>query len=106
MFMFQIQEVERKINKISGAFLAEVSNLFGKNTTLFFVGEGIPEPLLAQIEKNHKGEAKEATFEMLREWKKQKGQAATIADLRTAIQKSSHVIVNLHEFDQIVLRLN
>ncbi|XP_060600061.1 uncharacterized protein LOC132753594 [Ruditapes philippinarum] len=107
-FSTHIQKVERKIkNKtISSAFLAEVSNLFGKNTTLFFVGEGIPEPLLAQIEKNHKGEAKEATFEMLMEWKNQKGQAATIADLRTAIQKSSHVIVNLHEFDQIVLRLN
>ncbi|XP_053402453.1 uncharacterized protein LOC123548393 [Mercenaria mercenaria] len=101
-FSSKVKEIETEMSrKMSDAFLAEISDLFGYGTKLFFVSEELPSEMLSQIEIDNPKSTKDATFKMLLAWRKRKGLKANIAALRSAINTSSLVTVNLHDFDEM-----
>ena len=102
--LFQVAKFEKDLNlKMNDSILSDISGLFGKGYLLFFVNQGLDKACLERIDFENQKSIKDAVFQMLQEWRKDKGTSANLAVLRSALaEKSCHVSVNLHDFDEIV----
>ncbi|XP_060581956.1 uncharacterized protein LOC132738468 [Ruditapes philippinarum] len=106
-FASEIKQIERQLKQgTSDVVLSDISNLFGKGHFMFFVSQGVPRETLDRIDMENPKSIKDAVYKMLLEWKKCKGNDANLVELRSALEESTHVIVDINKFDDIVTKHN